>query len=169
IVAIHGEGGHPLHSWTNDETGSVWIRDFLPGVFPHARVFTFGYKSEKLWTRNSAEMVSHGANNLLARLQNARDELPVTRPILFICHSLGGILLKRALLIANQMREQNQHLVDDTCRIGVVFMGSPHDNVPETGPSPGVFAKLSSSAKKNLEQLKEATQELKSLVSQFSG
>lgn len=45
---------------------------------------------------------------------------------MFICHSLGGIVFKKALLLANESREQNQHLVHDSCRVGVVFIGTPH-------------------------------------------
>lgn len=93
------------------------------------------------------------------------------RPILFICHSLGGIVFKKALLLANEMREKNKHLVHDSCRIGVVFMGTPHDRVPASVPSPGLFSRLpfTSSARPNPHRHNEATKVLQNLVSQFCG
>lgn len=43
IVAIHGLNGHPLDTWT--KATKLWLRDFLPGVMPEARILSFGYDS----------------------------------------------------------------------------------------------------------------------------
>lgn len=75
IVAIHGPGGNPFRSWTEDKRGSIWIKDFVPDCFPQARIFTFGYKSEASWAHNSIAMVKHAAQDLLVQLQIARDDL----------------------------------------------------------------------------------------------
>jgi hypothetical protein len=46
------------------------------------------------------------------------------RPIIFICHSLGGIVLKKALIVAHQKAERYSSISRDT--FGVMFMGTPH-------------------------------------------
>ena len=43
FVAVHGLGGHPLKSFTDDETGCCWLRDLLPSDRPHCRVLSYGY------------------------------------------------------------------------------------------------------------------------------
>ena len=44
IVAIHGLDGDRKESWTT-ENGTFWLRDFLPGDLPNARILTYGYDS----------------------------------------------------------------------------------------------------------------------------
>jgi hypothetical protein len=46
------------------------------------------------------------------------------RPIIFICHSLGGIVLKKALILAHERSERYSSISKDT--FGVIFMGTPH-------------------------------------------
>ncbi|PVH74731.1 hypothetical protein DL98DRAFT_658590 [Cadophora sp. DSE1049] len=46
------------------------------------------------------------------------------RPMIFICHSLGGIVLKKALIIANEKADRYSSISRDT--FGVMFMGTPH-------------------------------------------
>jgi ankyrin repeat domain-containing protein 50 len=46
LVAVHGLNGDAYHTWTHDDSGKFWLRDFLPGDLPGARIFSFGYPSE---------------------------------------------------------------------------------------------------------------------------
>jgi hypothetical protein len=45
IVAVHGIGASPEHTWTVD--GVNWIRDehMLPSSIPNSRILCFGYES----------------------------------------------------------------------------------------------------------------------------
>src|SRR5437762_3238946 len=47
-----------------------------------------------------------------------------TRPILFVCHSLGGIILKQALCIANEQLHRYELLVNLVS--GIIFLSTPH-------------------------------------------
>lgn len=71
-----------------------WPEDLLPKDFPDARVLTFGYDSNvSQWFRGPANKntLSEHAHDLLSAISGCR---PLHRPIIFIAHSLGGILVK---------------------------------------------------------------------------
>ena len=93
IVAIHGLGGHWEKTWT-DPSGKLWLRDFLPAEIPTARLFSYGYDS---WTAFSKAVtnITDEAAMLLDRLDGERQGAAKMRPIIFVSHSLGGIIVKK--------------------------------------------------------------------------
>ncbi|KAL2070583.1 hypothetical protein VTL71DRAFT_13609 [Oculimacula yallundae] len=123
IIAIHGLNGHIEKTWT--ENDSFWLRDFLPtALLEQARIFSYGYNSQIAFS-GTASRVDDYARSLLERIRAKRrafhgDE----RPIIFICHSLGGIVLKKALIIAHEKSDRYSSISRDT--FGVMFMGTPH-------------------------------------------
>ncbi|KAK0707113.1 Alpha/Beta hydrolase protein, partial [Lasiosphaeria miniovina] len=119
IVAVHGLGGDAHRTWTGDK-GKLWLRDFLPATLGNARVFTYGYDAVVAFSKSSAE-VDDFARDLLQRVKAARSPAADHgRPLFFICHSLGGLVVKQALNIAHG----DAHMA--TWLKGVVFMGTPH-------------------------------------------
>jgi hypothetical protein len=52
IIAVHGLGGHPVKTWTHEESGVFWLKDLLPKDLPTARIFTFGYDARVTMTRS---------------------------------------------------------------------------------------------------------------------
>ena len=95
IVAVHGLGGDWEGTWT-DENGKLWLRDFLPFQLPNARTMSYGYNSEAVFSKGVTDIGDEAAM-LLDRLDGERQLLQdeKTRPIIFICHSLGGIIVKK--------------------------------------------------------------------------
>jgi hypothetical protein len=127
IVAIHGLGGHAFKTWT-DSDGHLWLRDSLPRHIPTARIMTYGYDSAVAFGR-SRMGVADFARDLLSRVRIERrvltdDHPPTPRPIIFICHSLGGVVVKQALIMASLQQEHYGNILENT--YGVVFMGTPH-------------------------------------------
>ncbi|MCJ1391102.1 hypothetical protein MMC18_003964 [Xylographa bjoerkii] len=45
------------------------------------------------------------------------------RPVFFVCHSLGGIVVKKALILANDRPSQHKDVLDHV--EGIAFMGVP--------------------------------------------
>ncbi|KAF8521436.1 hypothetical protein BU17DRAFT_64929 [Hysterangium stoloniferum] len=130
IVAIHGFDGHREESWTADN-GKLWLRDFLPHTIPTARILSYGYDA---YTNSSlSEQTLHGhAQDFLAKLSMSRETGETKdRPIIFISHSLGGIILKSALIEANVAHEG--HLMPrkwiHLSTYGIVFLGTPHQGI----------------------------------------
>lgn len=99
IVALHGLNGHWEKTWQSDKStskggGAMWLRDFLPQQIPHARIMSFGYDSVLLFSKSTSDVATF-AEQLLESLLSMRMNVPETRPIIFICHSLGGIVVKK--------------------------------------------------------------------------
>ncbi|KAF7136982.1 hypothetical protein CNMCM5793_006733 [Aspergillus hiratsukae] len=109
----------------NMQTGDVfWPQDLLPHDCGRARVLTWGYEShvtKGYESANKNNVFAH-AKNLLATLKRERTE---GRPIIFVAHSLGGILVKEVLRRSN---ESTQDIVGDIVRStsAVIFLGTPH-------------------------------------------
>ncbi|KAL2851634.1 Alpha/Beta hydrolase protein [Aspergillus pseudodeflectus] len=123
IVAVHGLGGDAFTTWTASN-GKLWLRDFLPQQIPNARIMTFGYDSS--WFLSKSIMgIPDFASDLLFRLKSHRRTLAQqSRPIIFVCHSLGGIIVKKAIIVAHERSETYGTLLSEIK--GVVFLGTPH-------------------------------------------
>lgn len=70
IVAVHGLSGHSFETWTSRESGSCWLRDFLPESIPKANILTFGYDSRL--TNTAVPSISSVAQSLLKTLTEWR-------------------------------------------------------------------------------------------------
>lgn len=124
IVAVHGLRGSARKTWTDLKSGSFWLEDFLPESLPNCRVMTFGYDSGLAFTRSIAG-VENFSIDLLNRLRLVRNSPESkNRPIIFIAHSLGGIIIKKALVMAHEAAHDYGTILDSTK--GIVFMGTPH-------------------------------------------
>ncbi|KAH8645771.1 ankyrin repeat-containing domain protein, partial [Xylariales sp. PMI_506] len=100
IVAIHGLGGTAMKTWT-DSNKHLWLRDSLPDYIPNVRIMTYGYDSSVFFS--TSQMAIHDfARDLFERLEYLRqDVLEEKRPLIFICHSLGGVVFKELLVQAS--------------------------------------------------------------------
>jgi len=106
VVAVHGLGGDPYRSWIGiraSQKGSPrvdvdWLKDLLPEFAPRCRILSFGYQSR--YMKNAPKRdISNCAEELLHALQNNRAASKANkRPLIFICHSLGGIVVKEVRL-----------------------------------------------------------------------
>jgi hypothetical protein len=97
IIALHGLNGHYRDTWTSPVTGSNWLIDegFLPSQIPNARIMSYGYNSQVELSKSTADIGAF-AEGLLYQLQTwRRTAEEKKRPIIFICHSLGGIVAKK--------------------------------------------------------------------------
>ncbi|CAG2011585.1 unnamed protein product [Fusarium graminearum] len=112
VVAVPGLASHPVGSWTlSDGSGDFWLRDFLPHDLPNARVLIYGYDS-KLDNSRSTDNIETMGNALLQSLKALRASTQtINRPIVFVAHSLGGLILKETILKAHDKRDD-----DDGCR-----------------------------------------------------
>ncbi|TVY88975.1 Protein SERAC1 [Lachnellula willkommii] len=124
IVAIHGLNGDREHTWTEPKSHKLWLRDFLPDDLPRARVMVFGYDATPIFANSTAGIVEHARDLLrcLVETREGRDE--TKRPLIFIGHSLGGLVIKQALIIAERESRYYKQIYQSTS--GVIFFGTPH-------------------------------------------
>ncbi|UKZ61131.1 uncharacterized protein TrAtP1_002402 [Trichoderma atroviride] len=106
IIAVTGLAGHAFGSWKSKNLPHMWLRDFLPTVI-NARILTYGYDT-KIYGSQSEESILELAKALLESVKTTRRKEIRNRPIIFIAHSLGGLVVKEALVQASVGSEEDQ-------------------------------------------------------------
>lgn len=104
-----------------------WPRDLLKDDFPKARIMTFGYNTNITRGYQAAyqsNIFSH-ARDLLYELEERRRKKVADRDLVFIAHSLGGILVKE-MLRRSQTDPDTKIQKIFTSTTGVFFFGTPH-------------------------------------------
>jgi pimeloyl-ACP methyl ester carboxylesterase len=96
IVFVHGFRGDRISTWSNDNTGAYWP-DLLTHdpAFDGADILTYGYNSG-LWSTLSIDELAELMRSVLEDKQIAS-----YRHVVFLSHSLGG-LITRAYLLKNR-------------------------------------------------------------------
>ncbi|KAM0805341.1 hypothetical protein BDR22DRAFT_393554 [Usnea florida] len=73
----------------------MWLRDILPNVVLNARVATYSYDSDWRDADIKTSLRKCGEQLLNVLLQNRSAEKEKRRPLVFIGHSLGGLVIKQ--------------------------------------------------------------------------
>ena len=128
ICFVHGLTGDRITTWTAQGQSDPWPKTLLPLKLSTARILTYGYDAYimRKSVAGSNRLIDH-ATNLLNDLTDNRDAINASsRPIIFVAHSLGGLVCKKAIL--NSRNNPESHLRSIfACTKGVVFMGTPHE------------------------------------------
>ena len=130
IVFVHGLAGHPFDTWRLKEK-AAWGDD--PTFWPHwlredlERVNTYSleYPADILtWTGNAMPLL-YRARNVLEHMLVEPDAL--RPPVFFICHSLGGLVIKQVIRQADAVKNARPEAAAFLKSIGgVIFMATPH-------------------------------------------
>ncbi|KAI0190498.1 hypothetical protein EV127DRAFT_389113 [Xylaria flabelliformis] len=122
IVFVHGLFGSRLSSYTKG--GVCWIRDLLGQDIPNARIISWGWAASTL---KEGDTFAGQAENLLSDISRVRTG--TRRPIIFVGHGLGGLLIKEALVTAALSRIYGAHAELGNVyprTVGCIFLGTPH-------------------------------------------
>lgn len=131
IIAVHGlnprSKSDAAHAWDTWRTpagsdGRLWLRDDLPQHLPDARVFLYEYNATAVYGRDRDTFVGK-ANELLEAIRIERDDVEA-RPILFFGHSMGGLLVKQALINAHNNKK---YMSIKGATRGLAFFATPHN------------------------------------------
>jgi len=103
VVLVHGLDAVDdrqrgcIKTWTAAD-GIVWPRDLLPTRMPEARVLCYEYNGSIRGATSIARTRDH-ARSLLQQLEAYREgRADGSRPIIFVGHSLGGIMSVSVIL-----------------------------------------------------------------------
>jgi pimeloyl-ACP methyl ester carboxylesterase len=123
LVFVHGLGGDSHTTWMRDkESPETFWPAWLASDFPQLGVWTLGYAADvSAWQRESMPLPDRG-NAVLEQLVN--DGLG-ERNLIFVTHSLGGILVKQLLLAAETQGVRRWKAVSQATR-GIAFIATPH-------------------------------------------
>ena len=122
IVFVHGLNGDGQTSWT--EAGRLedsWLA-WLAADAPDIAVWSLSYDNKAVsWGANTIPLQDRATNILELLLSNSVG----SRPLVFVCHSYGGLLVKQLLRSGVDSNElQKTSLVNNTR--GVLFLATPH-------------------------------------------
>ena len=133
VVFVHGLTGDPYQTWLSEPSQEFWPK-WLCSEFPGVAVYALGYSASLFEKWAKREMNIHErAANFLEHFAAYRFG---ARPIVFVCHSLGGILVKEILRVSKECADEDWQRIAAQTRL-VVFMATPH-----TGASLAAAVKL---------------------------
>ena len=104
----------------------MWLRNALPDHLPKARILIYGYDT-KLADSSSFQNLADVASRFRVALRLHLGTLPPNRPLIFIAHSLGGLVLKQTLV---QMSSGD--IADTrnfTATFSILFFGVPNQGM----------------------------------------
>jgi hypothetical protein len=79
--------------------GKLWLRDDLPMYAPKSRIFLYEYNATVIYGGNRNTFIGK-ANELLEAIRIERDDVE-SRPIIFLGHRMGGLLIQPPLINAH--------------------------------------------------------------------
>ena len=130
VVFVHGLKGDPHYTWTAEESKTFWPAQLLPSFVEEekARILTYGYDADTSsftdsQSRNS--LASHAENLLVELVANRRIRGANQRPLIFVAHSLGGLLVKQALVSSAEFPGEILRSIF-VSTYGILFLGTPH-------------------------------------------
>ncbi len=125
VIFVHGLGGHPYDTWRqsaeDDAFWPLWLAQDLEGL----SVYSLSYAAPPSNWLGTSMSLQERAVNVLALLLS--DEALIDAPISFVCHSLGGLVVKQVLREADDQSDRQKEagrFLDNVN--GVVFLATPH-------------------------------------------
>ncbi|KAF8543181.1 hypothetical protein BDD12DRAFT_874965 [Trichophaea hybrida] len=146
VIAVTGLAGHAFGSWRNRETNKMWLKDLLPHDVQNIRIMSYGYNSSLLGDGKADNRLLDHQRLFIQDIENARSSVKKNRPIIFIGHSLGGILILQVSvfclrnpiskaqahvapesLIECKRNREHTHILD--AMHSIIFFGTPHQGM----------------------------------------
>ncbi|KAI1870141.1 hypothetical protein JX265_006311 [Neoarthrinium moseri] len=131
IVFVPGLSAHPKNSWMSSKDGSKstknnwnWMTspDGIQGAFPKARVLLYTYESAWRGQRKVHQFMDNLAKTLLVALGSRREDCK-KRPLVFIGHSMGGLVIAKAITILSAQPELCPIMFEAIS--AAIFFGTP--------------------------------------------
>jgi hypothetical protein len=123
VIFIHGLDGDVFATWQSDSgPDGLWPR-WLVGSLPFkVGLWSVGYPAKAIDWRGESQALYERAVSILnlLKVNNIGD-----RPIIFIVHSLGGLVVKQMLHTAVDLDGKRYKEIQNHTR-GIVFLATPH-------------------------------------------
>lgn len=122
VIFVHGLTGDLKQTWTASKTletdGPFWP-SWLANDLPHLNYFALGFPASLFASWAKKEM------DLYERAKSTLEVLAAyglgTRPLIFSCHSLGGLLVKQLLRTAIESDDRGLNKLAHNCAAVLAF------------------------------------------------
>ncbi|MCJ1382328.1 hypothetical protein MMC17_005441 [Xylographa soralifera] len=127
LVFVHGLGGGSRKTWSfSSSFKHFWPQIWLPRDigFRNVRIHSFGYESDWTSTKDDISNVSDFASSLLnALFYSSSLRTPMDTPIIFVAHSMGGLVVKKTYLLA--LQDETYKSISARVKT-MIFLATPH-------------------------------------------
>ncbi|KAG9236956.1 hypothetical protein BJ875DRAFT_455082 [Amylocarpus encephaloides] len=132
IVFVHGLGGTSRATWChNRDPDYFWPQKWLPSEpdIQSARILSFGYNAQYNAPGPAPiSGISDFAKDLLFAMKYAKndrlEELAIgERPIIFVVHSMGGLVVKKAYILGQNNNDYEEIIASTKA---ILFLATPH-------------------------------------------
>ena len=108
FIFVHGLKGGSRKTWSKTEAiANYWPQQWLPNdiAFKDVRIHRFGYDSD--WAKGKPNVLNihHFGMSLLGEISISPHLRNGDTPIVLIGHSMGGLVIKKAYILAKQSLE----------------------------------------------------------------
>ncbi|AYM60889.1 hypothetical protein [Agrobacterium fabrum] len=116
VIFMHGLSGDPVDTWTStgatEPEGAYWPH-WLAADIPHLNLYTLGFTASVFaqWAKKKMNLYDR-AKKFLEKLASYEFG---ARPMIFVCHSLGGLLVKQILRTAKESTDEDWRRVGESC------------------------------------------------------
>lgn len=122
VIALSGLNGHAFGSFKQKGNDYMWLRDQLPTDIKTARILIYGYDTRMPSIQNIHDLGESLRSQLNLLCSKSRIDRP--RPVVFIAHSLGGVIVKATMVkMAESTQNEEQANFQSIC--GALFFGVP--------------------------------------------
>ncbi|MGP0067504.1 MAG: hypothetical protein ACLQGP_28405 [Isosphaeraceae bacterium] len=133
VVFVHGLNGNARDYWCHEGKPENYWPTWLGEALPNIGVWSLGYENAAFRSRRLSFLNWSGyrgfAMPLWDRAKSVLLQLEVSgfgkRPLVFVTHSMGGLLVKQILRIAYESPDQGVKALLENTR-GVCFIATPH-------------------------------------------
>ncbi|KAL8691660.1 MAG: hypothetical protein Q9218_003160 [Villophora microphyllina] len=178
IVVLHGLFESTLDTLTDAATGVVWITDLFLPYSPQARILTYDYDRRALLRPGTGivDPLLSLATTFLGELVAERALAgALNRPIVFLCHGFGGLLLKRALSLSHSRLGKSTERLRSiyVSTYAILFVGTPHQGIPRSAlrfaydPEVAGLSQFMISLLEGSEMLNEAADQFMPIMKQY--
>jgi hypothetical protein len=123
VIFVHGLGGDGTTTWTPDGVTESWL-DWLANDIPSIAVWSLSYPAGATkWTADGEGIAlpDRAANLIPTMLYYGIGR----RATVFVCHSLGGLIVKQVLRHSAEMSIPEWASIAQST-LGVAFLATPH-------------------------------------------
>ena len=157
IVFVHGLSGDARSTWDCGGENGFWPKWLSEDVGP-CDIYCLGYGAAvfEKWAKKEMDMFERAENVL----EHFAGKGLGKRPLVFVTHSLGGILAKMILRASSEADDEDWAAVSSATKL-VIFLSTPHigasiANIVDAVPGASTHIKLLSNETGMLEDLNKA-------------